>query len=82
MPVVDAITAAAQAIWPEPGPLGGALVEETALIARWLEAPGVRIVRVKGTPDAAGWASPLRCSAAPEAGQPVLPGRQPFGAAG
>ncbi|MCA2291824.1 DEDD exonuclease domain-containing protein, partial [Mycobacterium avium] len=46
MPVVDAITAAAQAIWPEPGPLGGALVEETALIARWLEAPGVRIVRV------------------------------------
>ncbi|MBZ4513307.1 DEDD exonuclease domain-containing protein, partial [Mycobacterium avium subsp. hominissuis] len=30
MPVVDAITAAAQAIWPEPGPLGGALVEETA----------------------------------------------------
>lgn len=40
MPVVDAITAAAQAIWPEPGPLGGALVEETALIARWLEAPG------------------------------------------
>ncbi|ETZ42735.1 exonuclease, DNA polymerase III, epsilon subunit family domain protein [Mycobacterium avium MAV_061107_1842] len=60
MPVVDAITAAAQAIWPEPGPLGGALVEETALIARWLEAPGVRIVRVEGTQDAAGWASPLR----------------------
>lgn len=126
MPVVDAITAAAQAIWPEPGPLGGALVEETALIARWLEAPGVRIVRVKGTPDAAGWASPLRSAGAwaawaaaarsarlaseqalraselltephptreqlfgragvdggAGAGQPVLPGRQPFGAAG
>ncbi|ETB16163.1 hypothetical protein O973_24580, partial [Mycobacterium avium subsp. avium 11-4751] len=64
MPVVDAITAAAQAIWPEPGPLGGALVEETALIARWLEAPGVRIVRVEGTQDAAGWASPLRSAGA------------------
>lgn len=126
MPVVDAITAAAQAIWPEPGPLGGALVEETALIARWLEAPGVRIVRVEGTQDAAGWASPLRSAGAwaawaaaarsarlaseqalraselltephptreqlfgragvdggTGAGQPVLPGRQPFGAAG
>nr|WP_318546808.1 hypothetical protein [Mycobacterium lepraemurium] len=49
---------------PSRGPLGGALVEETALIARWLEAPGVRIVRVKGTPDAAGWASPLRSAGA------------------
>ncbi len=64
MPVVDAITAAAQAIWPEPGPLGGALVEETALIARWLEAPGVRIVRVKGTPDAAGWPAGKRAGPA------------------
>ncbi len=60
MPVVDAITAGAQAILPAPAPLGGALVEETALIARWLGAPGVRIVRVEGTHDAAGWASPLR----------------------
>ena len=45
MPVIDAIHAGAQAILHEPAPLGGALVEETALIARWLATPGVRIVR-------------------------------------
>ena len=55
MPVVDAIHAGAQAILPMPAPLGGALVEETALIARWLATPGVRIVRVAED----GWASPL-----------------------
>ena len=31
----------------EPAPLGGALVEETALIARWLATPGTRIVRAR-----------------------------------
>jgi DNA polymerase-3 subunit epsilon len=45
MPVVDAICAGAQAVLPNQAPLGGALVEETALIARWLAQPGVRIVR-------------------------------------
>jgi DNA polymerase-3 subunit epsilon len=66
MPVVDAIAAGAQAILPGPAPLGGALVEETALIARWLAAPGVRIVRVAEASDegAAGWASPLRSAGA------------------
>ena len=59
LPVIDAIHAGAQAILPAPAPLGGALVEETALIERWLAAPGVRIVRVAGEDDA-GWASPLR----------------------
>lgn len=80
MPVVDAIRAGAQVILPQPAPLGGALVEETALIARWLVAPGVRIVCVTGgddaersdeeerrnvtggddADDAAGWCTPLR----------------------
>jgi DNA polymerase-3 subunit epsilon len=60
MPVVDAISAGAQAILPEPAPLGGALVEETGLIARWLGNPGVRIVRVAED----GWASPLRSAGA------------------
>lgn len=54
MPVVEAISAAAQAILPDPAPLGGALVEEVALIMRWLGQPGVRIVRAEP-----GWASPL-----------------------
>jgi DNA polymerase III subunit epsilon len=60
MPVVDAIAAGAQAILPAPAPLGGALVEETALIVRWLSTPGVRIVRVADE----GWASPLRSAGA------------------
>ena len=60
MPVVDAIQAGAQVILPAPAPLGGALVEETALIARWLAAPGVRIVRIFGD----GWASPVRSAGA------------------
>jgi DNA polymerase-3 subunit epsilon len=47
MPVVDAICAGAQAVLPTDAPLGGALVEETALIARWLAQPGVRIVRAE-----------------------------------
>lgn len=54
MPVVDAISAAAQVILPTATPLGGALVEETALIARWLATPGVRIVRTD-----TGYATPI-----------------------
>jgi DNA polymerase-3 subunit epsilon len=61
MPVVDALAAGAQVVLPTPTPLGGALVEETALVARWLGSPGVRIVRVA---DAGGWASPLRSAGA------------------
>jgi DNA polymerase III subunit epsilon len=57
MPVVEAIEAGAQVILPQAAPLGGALVEETALIARWLAAPGVRIVRTSGDQ---GWCSPVR----------------------
>ncbi|EUA28003.1 DNA polymerase III epsilon subunit domain protein [Mycobacterium xenopi 3993] len=45
--------AGAQAIVPTAAPLGGALVEETALIARWLAAPGVRVVCCHGADDAA-----------------------------
>lgn len=45
MPVVDVLCAAGETVLPEAGPLGGALIEETALIARWLSRPGVRIVR-------------------------------------
>lgn len=64
MPVADAITVAAQAILPQQAPLGGALVEETALITRWLAGPGVRIVRAGGQ-DAGdpGYASPVGSAA-------------------
>ena len=54
LPVVDAIAAAAQTILPCSAPLGGALVEETALLTRWLTHPGVRIVSA-----GSGYATPL-----------------------
>ncbi len=70
MPVVEAITAAAQTILPTQAPLGGALVEETALICRWLAGPGVRIVSTgglersdPGSDTAPGYASPVGCAA-------------------
>lgn len=44
MPVVDALRSGAQVVLPRPAPLGGALVEETSLLARWLTQPGIRIV--------------------------------------
>lgn len=54
MPVVDAICLAAQVILPTDAPLGGALTEETGLLARWLAGPGVRIVHA-----AAGYCTPV-----------------------
>jgi DNA polymerase-3 subunit epsilon len=54
MPVIEALQAGAQTILARAAPLGGALVEETALIARWLNTPGVRIVSAT-----TGLASPL-----------------------
>ncbi len=54
MPVVEALRSAAQTVLPQPAPLGGALVEETSLITRWLTAPGVRIICATE-----GFASPL-----------------------
>lgn len=54
MPVIDAITVGAQAVLPSTSPLGGAMVEETALLVRWLAQPGVRVVRAD-----CGYATPL-----------------------
>ncbi len=53
MPVVDALTAGAQTVLYRAAPVGGALIEETALLDRWLATPGTRIVRAS-----TGWASP------------------------
>lgn len=54
MPVVEALQSGAQTVLPRSAPLGGALVEETSLITRWLAQPGVRIVD-----STEGFASPL-----------------------
>jgi DNA polymerase-3 subunit epsilon len=58
MPVVEAISAAAQVILTSERPLGGAPVEEVALIVRWLAAPGVRIVRTRAD-DESGYCLPI-----------------------
>ncbi|TRW76517.1 DEDD exonuclease domain-containing protein [Mycolicibacterium sp. 018/SC-01/001] len=58
MPVVDALCAAAQTVLPSAAPHGGALIEEIALIARWLAHPGVRIVRTDSASDS-GYCSPI-----------------------
>lgn len=42
---VDALVATAETVEPGVGPAPNALVEETECIARWLESPGVRMVR-------------------------------------
>jgi DNA polymerase-3 subunit epsilon len=54
MPVIDAVRSGAQTVLASSAPLGGALVEETALIAKWLSAPGVRIVSAEP-----GYAEPI-----------------------
>jgi DNA polymerase-3 subunit epsilon len=53
MPVVTALRAGAETVRPGPGPLRGAPAEETAVLLRWLERPGTRLVHC---PTA--WAEP------------------------
>ncbi|BCN79281.1 DEDD exonuclease domain-containing protein [Prescottella equi] len=53
MPVVEALVASAETVLPDPVPLRGASPEELAVIARWLDADGVRIVRTSH-----GWSEP------------------------
>ncbi|MEJ2889042.1 DEDD exonuclease domain-containing protein [Actinomycetospora aeridis] len=53
MPVVEALVASAETVIPGDGPLRGAPPEEVAVVTRWLERPGTRMVRTT-TP----WAMP------------------------
>lgn len=53
MPVVEALAASAETVLPDSAPLRGASPEELAVIARWLDADGVRIVRASH-----GWSEP------------------------
>jgi DNA polymerase-3 subunit epsilon len=43
----------AEVVMPGPGPVPAASAEETECVLRWLEAPGVRLIRLEGT-----WACP------------------------
>lgn len=55
MPVVDLLTASAETIRPDDGPLRGATVEEAAILRRWVLTPGTRIVRSEP-----GYLEPIR----------------------
>jgi DNA polymerase-3 subunit epsilon len=47
-PVVDALVATAETVVPGPGPLPACTAEEVTCVLRWLDADGVRLVRVTG----------------------------------
>ena len=51
---VDGLRASAETVRPGPGPTPSATPEETEKILRWLEADGVRLVRVDGE-----WSCPV-----------------------
>ncbi|HEX7740024.1 MAG TPA: DEDD exonuclease domain-containing protein [Marmoricola sp.] len=55
---VDQLRASAETVLPGLGPAPAATVEETERILRWLEQPGVRLVRVSGE-----WSCPVRGAA-------------------
>jgi DNA polymerase-3 subunit epsilon len=54
LPVVDLLVASAETVLPGSGPLPAAGAEEVATLLRWLETPGVRLVRLDGE-----WCSPI-----------------------
>src|SRR6476469_5707169 len=58
MPVVDALVASAETVLPGEGPLRGAPAEEVALVLRWLDRPGTRMVRCSQP-----WTEPARSAA-------------------
>ncbi len=53
-PFVDALVATAETVLPGPGPLPAATAEEVSCVLRWLDQPGTRLVRLRGT-----WTSPV-----------------------
>ncbi|OLR95143.1 DEDD exonuclease domain-containing protein [Actinokineospora bangkokensis] len=58
MPVVELLVASAETVLPGEGPLRGAVGEEVALVLRWLDRPGTRMVQCSSP-----WAEPAGCAA-------------------
>jgi DNA polymerase-3 subunit epsilon len=54
MPYVSALRESAEVVAPAPAPMPAGSAEETERVLRWLEAPGVRIVRLDGQ-----WSCPV-----------------------
>ena len=57
LPVAAALRTGGQTVLPDDSPLGGAAVEETALLARWLAMPDTRMVSAEP-----GWCTPVRAA--------------------
>jgi DNA polymerase-3 subunit epsilon len=57
-PIVDALQASAETVQPGVGPLHGAPPEEVAVVLRWLDKPGTRMVRCTQP-----WTEPAQCAA-------------------
>jgi DNA polymerase-3 subunit epsilon len=55
-PWVDTLLTAAESVTPGFGPVPAATAEETELVLRWLESPGVRMVR-------GAWHAPMASAA-------------------
>lgn len=53
IPVVDQLVASAETVLPSIGPFPASSAEEVQTLYRWLDTPGVRLVRVTD-----GWSSP------------------------
>jgi len=58
MPYVDALISSAEHVDAPVTPLPAAIIEETEIIARWLDEPGVRLVDLDGV-----WSCPVRGAA-------------------
>jgi len=58
MPTVEGLVATAEDVPVPTGPGSAALPEETALLVRWLESPGTRLVR-----STSGWSLPVGAAA-------------------
>jgi DNA polymerase-3 subunit epsilon len=57
MPVVEALVASAETVFPGPGPLFGGTSDEIGVLLHWLGRPGVRLVR-----SSIPWAEPARAA--------------------
>jgi len=62
MPYIDALVRSAEVVLPAAGPEPSASAEETEKVLRWLEAPGVRLVYLRGE-----WTCPVHGAGAARA---------------
>lgn len=74
MPYVEAVRLQGEVVRPAPGPAPAAHPEETEIVLRWLEQPGVRLVHLEGT-----WSCPAGGAGSVQARLEGLPEQSPAG---